>query len=157
MTQPTEFEIRPLVGIGPILFGMMRQEVDAAMRDLGGGEPHPKCPACNTFFNSSFQVHYDDKNRVEFIETAAHEAFRVLLAGRVLHEMLAEDAAAAASGTSQGRWEEARHTYIVPSSELALWRAVTPEANPDSDDQRGRRFDVVGAGRYGYFSATSRS
>lgn len=154
MVAPHTFDVRPLVGIGPVSFGMGRNEVNLVLASLGGGAPRPRSERCDTFFRSAFQVNYDDQGTVEFIEMAAHDnSFRVVFEGVHLHGLDAEDAADAISRNATGRWEEGGHTFIVPALELSLWRGVLPEPDQELNDLSGRRFEAVGAGRVGYFSS----
>jgi hypothetical protein len=110
-----------------------------------------RSPNCDTFFNSSFQIHYDSEDRTEFIETADHKSFKVEFNGHTLHKVPAETVAAFLSKFAPGRWEERKHTYIVPSLQLAFWRPVIPEPDQSPNDANGRYFESVGAGRRGYF------
>ena len=91
------FEIKPLLGIGPVELGMERAEVREMMIRLGGGPMVLRSPDCDTFFDGAFQVNYDGEGRVEFIETASHNDFQVLLDGHALHKMPAEDVVAVVS------------------------------------------------------------
>lgn len=146
------FEIKPLVGIGPIQFGMTQDEVRDILTRLGGGQMKPRSPGCDTYFDAAFQVSFDTEGRTEFIETARHLAFPILFDGHALHELPAEMVVELVSKLAPGQWEERKHTYIVASHQLAFWRAVTPEPDQSAQDDEGRYFDAVGAGREGYFS-----
>jgi hypothetical protein len=145
-----EFEIKPLVGIGPVQIGMGRAEVRAILTRIGGGEMRLRSPECDTFFESSFQVHYDSEDSVEFIETASHPAFRTMFDRHALHEMPVEAVVELTSKTAPGRWD-GDSTFTVPALQLAFWRAVSPEPDQDPDDPDGRYFDSIGAGRLGLF------
>ena len=146
------FEIKPLVGIGPVEFGMTRAEVRDVLARLGGGRMRPRSPDCDTYFDAAFQVNYDGEGRVEFIETAKHSSLRVVFNGHPLHDLPAETVVRLVSEVASGGWEERRHTYIVPSHQLSFWRGVTPEPDQSPEDRDGRYFEAIGAGREGYFS-----
>ena len=141
------FEIRPLVGIGPLVFGMGRDEARALLDRLGGGPcllrtfTMPDTLPADTFFHSAFQVFYDETERVEFIECSREESFSATLEGKELLEMLADDAVDFLAGRAPGRWEEDGTTYLTPSLQVSLWRETTLE----------RSFDTVGAGQAGYY------
>src|SRR5687767_1894459 len=128
---------------------MTHEEVEDILTRLGGGRIKPRRPDCDTYFDAAFQVTYDIEGWVEFIETAKHLAFRVVFDGHALHELPAEMVVELVSKLASGRWEERRHTYIVPSHQLSFWRSVTPEPRQSPADDDGRYFDAIGAGREG--------
>jgi hypothetical protein len=144
------FEIDPLVGIGPIKFGMTRDEVRDVLCRLGAIPRRHRSRDSDTFFDSAVQVHYDGEGRAEFIETADYGAFRIVFSGHALHKLSVAKVVALVSRIAPGRWEERDHTYIVPSLQLAFWRGVTPQPAQPLNDRRGRYFEAIAAGREGY-------
>jgi hypothetical protein len=146
------FTMQPLVGVGPIKFGMTRSEVRDILADLGQPKSALRPPDTDCFFENAIQVSYDGDGRVEFIETAASSDFRVLFHGSALHEMPAEDAVRLVSQLAEYDKDrpEHRYSYIFPALQLSLWRPVLPS---DHNDSEGRRFEAVGVGKEGYFSS----
>jgi hypothetical protein len=53
-----EFAIEPHRGIGPVRFGMTRQEVATAMAAVGGGPPQARSAETDRFFGYAFQVSF---------------------------------------------------------------------------------------------------
>lgn len=87
-----EFDALPLVGVGPVNFGMSRREVRRVLADLGQRKALKRGPNTDCFFKNAFQVHYSSDDAVEFIETASESLFRVLFHGQCLHELIADEA-----------------------------------------------------------------
>jgi hypothetical protein len=145
------FTMWPLVGIGPIKFGMTRSEVRGILADLGQPKATLRSPNTDCFFQNAFQVSYDEDGRVEFIETAASSDFQVLFHDSSLHEMTAEDAVQLVSQFAEydKNHPEQGYSYIFPALQLSLWRPVVPA---DPDDTEGRHFEAVGVGKEAYFS-----
>jgi hypothetical protein len=150
------FTMQPLVGVGPINFGMTRSEVRGTLANLGQPKAVLRSPNTDCFFQNAFQVSYDDDGRVEFIETAASSEFRVILHGHSLHEIPATDAIRLVSQFAEcdRNDPEKGYSYIFPALQLSLWRPVLPS---DPDDSEGRHFLAVGLGKAGYFSSSSGS
>ena len=146
------FTMQPLVGIGPIKFGMTRSEVQDILADLGQPKARLRPPNTDCFFRSAFQVSYDENGRVEFIETAASNDFRVLFHSFSLHGMTAEDAVRLVAQFAEYDRDhpERGYSYIFPALQLSLWRPVLPSG---PDDIQGRHFEAVGLGTEGYFSS----
>jgi hypothetical protein len=151
------FEIRPLIGVGPVRFAMTCPEVRAALgkpshvrtaHTLGSVE----FPETDYFFRNSFQVTYDAEGTVEFIELGKYYGFVATYEGVDLLRVNANEAVAlvarkAAIDESDGEYPM---TVIFPELELSLWRECRPEDDPAGID--GRQFSAVGLGRVGYRS-----
>jgi hypothetical protein len=148
------FSIRPLVGMDPIKFGMVRSEVRNILADLGQPKATLRPPNTDCFFRNAFQVSYGEDGRVEFIETAASTDFRVQFHGCSLHEMPAEDVVRLVLEFAEydKDYPEQEYSYIFPALQLSLWRPVLPS---DPDGSEGRHFVAVGVGKEGYFSSQS--
>lgn len=153
MPFPSELELRPFDGAGPVRFGMTYDEVvavlgapDQALSGLwrsdtkragwhkGGGAIH---------FNSA----------VSFVEFSRDAGFVVRVAGldidlfrtpaeEVVDGLLRRGHPVSSRGPKPG------HTYLFKDLQLALWRQVVPE---DEHDEEGRYFDTVSLGAAGYY------
>ena len=146
------FTIQPLVGIGPIKFGMSRNEVQAILAEFGQTQTVLRPPNTDCYFQNAFQVSYDEAGEVEFIEFASSSDVRILFHEASLHELTAEDAVRFVSQFADydKNHRDQGFTYIFPACQLSLWRSVLPA---DADDEDGRHFEAVGIGKPGYFSS----
>jgi hypothetical protein len=84
-----EFAIEPHRGIGPVSFGMTREEVAAALAAVGGGPPRPRSSQTDCFLDYAFQVSFEDAGRADFVEVASHLPARAEFAG---HDVFATPA-----------------------------------------------------------------
>ena len=131
------FDIAPLDSAGPVRFGMTREEVHAAL-----GSPETVDNA-REWFMDGFAVDFDSNGKVELLEFASSDQFRVLFHGQCIHELSADDAVALVSqhATYDANDPELGYTYMFPKLQLSLWRPGTEEP----------RFHAVAIGREGYF------
>ena len=87
------FNVIPLVGVGPVHFGMSRQEVrdalDVPVLSFTKG-PSPTTPV-DAFLENAFQVFYDEDDYVGFIELSRSGPFTVLYKGTSIFETTAEE------------------------------------------------------------------
>jgi hypothetical protein len=143
------FDIVPHRGIGPITFGMTRDEV----RDILGPPEHTQDE--RDWFLKGFGVDFDDTAVVEFIELANSPEFVGLYRGKSLHEMDADDAVAfvALDSPFDQDLPDLGHSYVFPELQLSLWRPTVPAPGQSPDDPDGRRFHAVGVARVGYFES----
>ncbi|MCA8993088.1 MAG: hypothetical protein KDA88_13950 [Planctomycetaceae bacterium] len=141
------FEIEPLKGVGPVRFGMSRDEVRKLL-----GTPD-SVNDNREWFLDGFAVDYDSTGKVEFVEFAISSKFRVAFKGKCLHEMYADDAVAFVSEFApyDATDPELGYTYMFPKLQLSLWRPTMPEPDQPEDAPAGRRFHAVGAAADGYF------
>ncbi len=100
------FEIEPLEGVGPIRFGMSRDEVHDHL-----GTPD-SVNDDREWFLDGFAVDFDSSGKVEFLEFAFSPKFRVAFRGKCLHEMDADDAVAWVS-----EFASYDHVLVSPSGE----------------------------------------
>ncbi len=148
-----EYEIVPHQGVGPIAFGMSREQSRAAI----GTEPETfrksgqdDTPA-DAYYHSALQVFFD-KDQVEYIELSADESVTAIYRGHNVFGTKVQDLVDLVSREAPYDPDdpESGYSYIFPKPELALWRPVMPE---DEDDPEGQYFLTIGIGRRGYFSA----
>jgi hypothetical protein len=133
------FGISPLEGVGPVRFGMTRDEVHAAL-----GTPETVDDG-REWFLDGFAVDFDSSGKVELLEFAASEQFRVLFHDQCIHELAADDAVALVSQHAiyDANDPELGYTYMFPKLQLSLWRPTTEEPH----------FHAVAIGRDGYFDS----
>jgi hypothetical protein len=146
-------DLVPLESLGPIRFGMTRQEVREAMLDepetFEKGEGGPEIDG---YFDLALQVHFrGEDERVCFVEAAADAAFRVRFQGKFPLEVKADEAIRLLR--SQAPFDaddpELGYGFVFPALETSLWREVMPE---HPADEEGQRFSSIAAGEMGYFS-----
>ena len=147
-----DYNVQPLVGIGPVRLGMSRDEVHFAMhaRETPFRKGATVTPLTDAFHQSAFQVFYARHAPiVEYIELSRDADFRVLYRGLDVFATLADEIAAFiardASYNREGR--EFPYSYIFHELQLSLWRPVLPK-----DDESGRFFSTIGIGRKGYYN-----
>lgn len=111
------YEVAPLQGIGPIRFGMTREESRQAMAIV----PRPVArfagsPPQDMYYESSFQVHFDETDRVVFIEVAASREFAADYKGHKILRMSPGRAVALVdAGDKYDRNDpEVGYAYAVP-------------------------------------------
>jgi len=151
MSEREDLAIVPHQGVGPVRFGMAREDVQ---RELGPPRG-PEVRGGHCFWEGLF-VHFDANGRVEFIELANNARFRALFDGVCLHEVPAEEAirVVARHGSYDENDPELGYTYVFPELQLSLWRPTRPEPGQAPDDIGGRYFAAVGIGAAGYFKWT---
>ncbi len=141
-----EYDIVPHEGIGPIAFGMSREQSHAAM----GTTPE-------TFRESGQDASETDayhnfgQDKVEYIELSADESVTAMYKGHDVFETKAQDLVNFISQEAPYDPDdpEIDFSYVFPKLELALWRPVKPVAE---DDPERQCFSMIGIGRPGYFS-----
>ena len=149
-----DFEVVPLVGVGPVRLGMTRDEARAAIGVAV--TPFAKVPDAvwrtDAFHGAAFQVFYSgDRPIVDFIELSAGSGVEAVLSGLTVFATPADEVIAQVSARSpfDANDRELGFSYVFPQLELAFWRPVIPESPDDPD---GRCFATVGIGAPGYFS-----
>jgi hypothetical protein len=146
------FEIRPHAGVGPVLLGMTRAEVHAAL-----GPPDRTTRDNRESFLGGFFVDFAPDGRVELIELAVSPHFRAVFNGVWLHGIVAEDAVGVVS--RHARYDETNpelgYTYVFRDLDMSLWRGTLPETGQAADDDDGRYFEAVAIGITGYFSPST--
>lgn len=153
MPFPSDFELRPLDGAGPVRFGMTYDEVvailgapDQALSGLWRSDAKRA-----GWHKGGVALHF--KPVVSFVEFSRDAGFVVKVAGigidlfrtpadEVVDGILRRGHPVASRGPKPG------HTYVFNDLQLALWRQVVPE---DEHDEEGRYFDTVGLGAAGYY------
>ena len=172
------YSVEPLEGVGPVRLGMTRVESRAAMALAVHPFQKGDSPILtDAYLESSFQVFFDQADRVEFIELSAGGPCVVLYRDARVLELPAEEAIALVSQDAPPIDENGDATSVVfPALELSLWRPFAPYGNTDeifdsgedwgdsgfepieltADSPReGSTFATVGIGRRGYFTSTA--
>ncbi|WP_282110341.1 hypothetical protein [Shewanella algicola] len=139
-----KFEIEPHIGVGPIKFGMNRQEVEACF-----GKPEFDSDD-RVGFMSGFLVDFDSNGKVEFIELANSRKFDVIYRGVNLHSIKSDDVVTFLEKYDAYDKSDAEvgHSYIFKILQLSLWRRTVPADDNDAD---GQHFDSVGIACGNYF------
>ena len=146
-----KFAIEPLVGVGPIKFGMTRKEVRKHI-----GKPDGKIDEDREWYLDGIAIDFDGDGRVAFIEIAESDSYQVLFNGKCLHTMKADAAVRHLEKSAPYDPEnpELGYSYIFPSLEISLWRQAIPDEDQEKDDPTGRTFEAVGVGPSGYFTGS---
>jgi hypothetical protein len=143
----TPYAVLPLIGIGPVRLKMTREESRRAM----GRPPDPvqKSSAdgalTDAYFDSAFQVFFDDRDLVEYIEVSGPGPdIAALYLGKDAHRTEAAELVKriVANAPYDPDDPELGWSYLFPSLELSLWRPTAEEPY----------FATIGIGRHGYFS-----
>ncbi len=142
-----EFEVVPHKGVGPIQFGMSREEVHLIF-----GKPQFAYDNREMFLDG-FMVDFDAGGKVEFIELTKSSQFRAIFEGKCLHEIPAEEPVAYVSefGVYDHSDHELGYSYTFLDLQLSLWRGTIADEDQAPDDPGGRFFEAVGAAEQGYF------
>jgi len=151
MPMKKEFLLDPLHGVGPVRFGMRRDDVLAAFGPPAASfykTPDSRYPT-DAWFESGFQVAYEgDEATVAFIELSNDAGLEAFAFGL---PVFATPAAALVPAIERHAEldradPELGYVYTFPDLELAFWR-------PDDDDDDTPYFATVGIGRAGYYAA----
>lgn len=146
------FQVIPLSGIGPVLLGMSREEVQAAM----GEEPYRfkklfwSSNLTEAYHKGAFQVFFDEADKVEFIELSSPGAsFAVEYKGVNVFQTRADDLIAFISRDvgCDPQQPEPGYTFVFSQIGLSLWRELVPE---NDSDPEGQYFNTVGIGTQHY-------
>lgn len=147
-----EFVVEPHRGIGPVSFGMTREEVADVMAAIGGGLPSPRGNKVDCFFENSFQVSFGDAERADFIEISSSMPVPVMYSGRDVRDTPADELLAHIQQSEPADPElSGTDEYVFSKQILALW-------GPDTqyDYLGGRKrvvFAAVAIGRPTYLTA----
>jgi len=148
-----DYTVQPLVGIGPVRFGMSREEARRAMPEPP--KPFRKGPTSqyetDAFHQSEFQVFYGgDQPAVEFIELSGGSVVRALYRELDVFATPADEVVTYFSRESELDQSdpEIPYCYLFRKLQLSLWRPSIPESDTDTD---GRYFSTIGIGKRGYF------
>ena len=137
------YPIKPCEGIGPVLFGMRRTEVQAALGEAP--EPFQKTPeavhSADTFARAGLHVHYRGAEPVvEFVEAVGAEGITFTLFDVRPLDASAEEVLATLTAQTDVIEEEDGAVYVLPEWGLSLWRP----------DHTHARFTSVGVAEPGY-------
>jgi hypothetical protein len=146
------YDVLPLVGIGPVHLGMSRAQSRRAMGPEPP-EPYKKFPDqafTDAYYDNSFQVFFDDRDVVEYIELSPSEFFGAFYKGVDVHRTKAAEMVTVISKDApfDPDIRDLGYSYIFPGLELSLWRPTVPE----DGEGEWQCFATVGVGRKGYYS-----
>jgi hypothetical protein len=160
-----EYELKPLVGVGPVRLGMTRGEVRAALgREATEFVKRGETVSADAFDGNRLQVFYDERDCAEFIELSSGGPHEPRLYGiDVLRRSADEVIRAISAWTPYDPEDDAPHergySYTFPSLGLAFWRPVIPESYDDDEPEdeylHGRVFQSVAIAAPGYFMRPS--
>jgi len=138
--------IKPLEGVGKVKFGMSSHEISEILSKtpskfyrIIGLEPQT-----DAYFNSSFQIDYNNKGECVFIEISSNKNYDVLFNGINVFKTNAQDLIKITSKVEDydHNHPELGFSYIFLKLELSLWR----------ERDRDKYFTTIGVGNKGYFS-----
>jgi len=146
------FEIDTYLGIGPIILGMTRNEVHAAM--FGAPTPFMRSPEAkyetDAYDDSGLHIYYGgDDERAVFIEAFHCSNVKFIYNGLSIFDTPTEKLIEHVANDGVCTVEEPRLHYIFDGLDMSLWRSYAPQ--PDEDDDEGV-FESLGIGDLGYFS-----
>lgn len=147
------YEVIPLKGVGPVLLNMSRDESRAAMGVSPGTfrKSSDDTSLTDAYDESRFQVFFDEKDTVEYIELSLGGTNSVIYKGISVFEKEADDLIEVISldAPYDENDPELGYSYVFPMLELSVWRPVIPESQ---NDEGGRYFSTIGIGRKGYYT-----
>lgn len=148
-----DFTIEPHVGVGPVRFGMSRDEVRDEMDRIGERRPIRKGAETTCYFGASFQVSFGDAGLVDFIELASSIDAEVGFAGIDLFDTPADELLAVVGRLDafDPKLSRPPQSYIFPTLIMSLWGR-----DKQYDHRRGQTrpmFAAVGVGGPSYLAA----
>lgn len=171
MNFPRTFHLEPHVGIGDVVFGMSRAEVQSRMgipEDVSDAhwfefnEFRIWIPARDVYFQAELQIHYDGNETVEFIEFYGHQAeyTQVFLGSIDVFGSPVPSLIQSIRGQFRTDFNhleiELPHSYTFLELDIGFWRQDIPEMDeerePVPEDDPGKYFWSLGIGVKGYFS-----
>ena len=149
MNNLNRYRIDPLLGIGPVRFGMNRHEVQNVMPETSKPFMKTKFSKVETdsFHEAGFQVFYNEKACVEYIELSRGCPFIAELFSIDPFRFKVEELIKKIS--EKAKYDESNpeigYSFIFPEIELSLWRS----------DIEDKYFLTIGIGQKGYYSSKS--
>lgn len=147
------YELIPFHGVGPVLLGMSRDQVQAVMGERPDSFKKPPYPSLiDAYHKAGFQVYFDEDDRVEFIELSSLDApYVVVYRSMKVFEVRADDLVESVSRDthSEPQQPEPGYSYLFPQLGLSFWREFVPEDDTDPD---GQFFSTVGIGTREFFA-----
>jgi hypothetical protein len=149
-----QYDVVPLRGVGPVLLGMVREEVHVVMGPQSQllQKVTDDASTIEAYHEGGFQVFFDESDEVEYIELSSFDhSFAAMYRGREVFTTRARELLDLISAEASFDPEdpEIGYSYIFPELQLSLWRPVILE---DDEDSEGRYFSTIGIGRHGYYS-----
>lgn len=148
------YDIIPLKGVGPVLFGMHRKEVQSVMGmpTKSFKKTHKARSLTDAFHEGGFQVFFDDQDRVEYIELSSpDDSFIAVYRSKAVFQTQADDLVEFISDSAPFDPDapEIGYAFVFPQLELSVWRPILPETDRDAE---GQYFSTIGVGKCGYYS-----
>ena len=152
-------EVLPNVGIGPVKLGMDRAISRKVMNQyyIEYRKTEDSEMTTDAYLENSFQIFFDNNNRVDFIEVSYNPKVISLHYGKInLFETEGQELISILSKESSflEKDKEIPYGYYFKDYALVLWRPVIPEdyseGEVDEEYRNGRYFMVIGIGNKGY-------
>ncbi|TLU66923.1 hypothetical protein FE810_05300 [Thalassotalea litorea] len=122
-----EFLITPLIGIGPIKLGMLRDEIKEVLNDFFDSTRGD----IDYYFNGNLQVEFDE-SRASFIGIAFDNSYTVFFEGVNVFDIDAVELFSLIASKESDRHRFNPSEYVFPEQILSLW---------DADEQ----YDYIGS------------
>lgn len=157
-----QFDFTPLTGLGPILLGMARNEVHAALgKPANSLREEVDGNLVDDWFEEELYVFYDAHDSVQYIELSAFrsEQIQVLWEGKDLFAIPAEELITGIEEEGKDAYlresAELPYGYTFPGISISFYRPYIPKEyeddEPDDAHGKGRYFERIGMGVAGYF------
>ena len=139
-------ELIPHESFGPVRLGSQREEVRSALGTPSAVQDayerwNIQFPDQDYFSNNAISVDYNSDREVELISVSVSEGLRISLRGLTVSEIRADELLEGLDELYTLRIEEGGCTVVLEGQDVSFWRS----------DADATVFDVVSAGRRGYF------
>ena len=143
------YEIKPHVGIGPVMLGMSREEVEIA---LGADNYNSSNGEIEYYFDNAFQIEFED-GKADFIGTSYHPDYTVTYKGQNVFDTKAIDLFDLIASNEGEKHEYDSSEYLFPNLIVTLWDA--DEQYDQIGSESRRIWAQVGIGTQSYLQAVS--
>ena len=150
-----QLDIVPHIGIGPVRFGMAREEVEAALASVPNALPRRakgRSSTIDCYIEGSLQIEFGEDGTASFVEVWCHPATLCTYKGQDVFDLPAPDLfalLAADDGSGHHRYDPSE--YLFPELIVSLWDA---DEQYDRKGNEGRAmYATVGVGDDRYLAA----